>query len=89
MLFSKLECSSDSPLKNSLLSSRIKMKQRNFNPPPPQLFVWTQTKRDVLTNLSKFFPQKSENLLLTMQKINFAIFKRKLTVFKTFFPAGS
>ena len=34
------------------------------------LFVWTQTMRDVLTNLSKIFPQKSEKLLLTMQKVN-------------------
>ena len=34
------------------------------------LLVWTQTKRIVLTNLSKIFPQKSENLLLTMQKVN-------------------
>ena len=62
---------------------------KKFQPPPPQLFVWTQTKRDVLTNLSNFFTQNSEKLLLTMQKINFAKFKRKLTVFKTFLWTGS
>ena len=37
---------------------------------PLALFVWTPTKRNVLTNLSKIFPQKSENLLLTMQNVN-------------------
>ena len=34
------------------------------------LFVWTQTKRNVLTNLSKFFPQRTKKLLLTMQNVN-------------------
>ena len=64
----KLDCISDSPLKFFFVKIQNQNEIEEFQTHP--LFFRTQTKRDVLTNLSKRSPQKSEKLLLTMQKFN-------------------
>ena len=57
MVFWKLECVSDSPLKFFFVKIQNQNEIEEFQTHP--LFFRTQRKRDVLTNLSKRSPQKN------------------------------